>query len=134
MPIVCEDAEAARMRRAGQRAWTTSTAAPGHQGRAAGGHSDNDVLGMSPQCPSSVTQHLAALTPLLGLVPALGGFRGKNEGKTKKKTKKNPSCCPTWLLPALLAPSGAAAPQLWQQLWMGGHGEPSSGHSALSPG
>lgn len=57
----------------------------------------------------------------------------EKRGENEEKTKKNPSCCPAWLLPALLAPSGAAAPQLWQQLWMGGHGEPSSGHSALSP-
>lgn len=90
-PIVCEGAGAVRMRRAGQRARTTSTAAPGYQGMASGGHSAKGVAGLSlaslrlhlPQGSHARPGQLGGVTPFIGLVSVallLGGFF---QGKSK---------------------------------------------------
>lgn len=87
------------MRRAGQRARTTSTAGPGHQGMADGGHSATGVAGRSlvpvaRQLPQGDSHSLGSgrCHPLLGLgsIALLrGGFHGKTMEKARKKQRKS---------------------------------------------
>lgn len=125
-PIVCEGAGALRMRRAGQSARTTSTAAPGHQGMASGGHSAKGVAGLSlaslrlqlPQGSHARPGQLGGVTPFIGLVSValLWG------GVVSKENPRMPPCLAAFSFPCFLCDCSAAT--LAATFSRSGHGEP----------